>query len=221
MVFADDHAQYVEIAGDGGVRMRRLNTGDGDRKRPTPGSKCLISFSVVPAEEQGDGGRVDKHVHETFILGAPDVPLAIDIALQHMMQVTTPSLPAPPLLNQPLEQGDEFDLLVSDAYMRETIIQSAGKGQTGDSSAHADGSADAAASDVVVDAAHTTPSNAASSTETSGADTVTAAPSFDTHARHTRIRVFLHSFKGAVLCVHAARPHAPPSRKIVQVHEAY
>ena len=96
MVFADDHAQYVEIAGDGGVRMRRLNTGDGDRKRPTPGSKCLISFSVVPAEEQGDGGRVDKHVHETFILGAPDVPLAIDIALQHMMQVTTPSLPAPP-----------------------------------------------------------------------------------------------------------------------------
>ena len=96
MVFADDHAQYVEIAGDGGVRMRRLNTGDGDRKRPTPGSKCLISFSVVPAEEQGDGGRVDKHVHETFVLGHPDVPLAIEVALQLMMQATLRTFSRPP-----------------------------------------------------------------------------------------------------------------------------
>ena len=89
MVFADDHALYVEITGDGGLRMRRINTGDGDRKRPTPGSTCLISYSVVPPEEQGAGGRVDKHVHESFVLGHPDVPLAIDIALQHMMQVKT------------------------------------------------------------------------------------------------------------------------------------
>ncbi len=87
MVFADDHSLYVEITGDGGLRMRRINTGDGDRKRPTPGSSCLISYSVVAAEEQGAGGRVDKHVHETFVLGQPHVPLAIELALQHMMQV--------------------------------------------------------------------------------------------------------------------------------------
>ena len=103
MVFAEDHALYVEITGDGGLRMRRINTGDGDRKRPTPGSTCLISFNVVPAEEQGAGGRVDKHVHESFVLGHPDVPLAIELALQHMMQVFPNfALPSsPPMTLQP------------------------------------------------------------------------------------------------------------------------
>ena len=95
MVFSEDHALYVEITGDGGLRMRRINTGDGDRKRPTPGSTCLISYNVVPAEEQGAGGRVDKHVHETFVLGQPDVPLAIELALQHMMQVFFKMLHSP------------------------------------------------------------------------------------------------------------------------------
>jgi hypothetical protein len=92
MVFSDDHAQYVEITSDGGLRMRRINTGDGDRKRPTQGSTCLISYNVVLPEDQGAGGRVDKHVHETFVMGASDVPLAIELALQHMMQVTIHAL---------------------------------------------------------------------------------------------------------------------------------
>jgi hypothetical protein len=98
MVFAEDHALYVEITPDGGLRMRRINTGDGDRKRPTAGSTCLISYSVVPPEAQDAGGRVDKHVHETFVLGHPDVPLAIEVALQHMMQVALHVLSARPFL---------------------------------------------------------------------------------------------------------------------------
>jgi hypothetical protein len=38
-----------------------------------------------------------------------------------------------------------------------------------------------------------------SGVEVSDASSSAVIPTFDTHARHTRIRVFLHSFKGAVL----------------------
>ena len=79
-------------------------------------------------------------------------------------------------------------MLVSDAYMRETVIRTA-------SALHctAAAPADDAASGAT-DAAHPPPPpSAASSTETP------AVLTFDTHARHTRIRIFLHSFKGAVL----------------------
>jgi hypothetical protein len=203
MVFADDHALYVEITGDGGLRMRRINTGDGDRKRPTPGSTCLISYSVVPPEEQGAGGRVDKHVHESLVLGHPDVPLAIDIALQHMMQAKTHhviTFSQRAFSSSCSNQGDEYDLLVSDAYMRETIIRPASDCAGSAGSAADSSAAPAAETPMHADAAPPNPpSNAPASTETAEASTCAVTPSFDTHARHTRIRIFLHSFKGAVL----------------------
>ena len=72
--------------------------------------------------------------------------------------------------------------------MRETIIPS-----TSDSST-------LTAESALVDAASITHQSTTSSTsETTDACSFPALPSFDTYARHTLIRIFLHSFKGAVL----------------------
>ncbi len=79
---------------------------------------------------------------------------------------------------------------MSDAYMRETVIRTA---SASDCIAHT--SATDAASHSATDAPP--PPTAPSSSETH------VVPIFETHARHTRIRLFLHSFKGAVLCATA------------------
>jgi hypothetical protein len=90
---------------------------------------------------------------------------------------------------------------VSDAYMRETVIRTASSLDCTAAAPAAAPAADAASDDAdsgATDAAQPPPlPSAASSTETP------AILTFDTHARHTRIRIFLHSFKGAVLCAAA------------------
>ena len=73
--------------------------------------------------------------------------------------------------------------------MRETIIPSTSNSST------------LTAESALVDAASITHQSTTSSTsETTDACSFPALPSFDTYASHTRIRIFLHSFKGAVLC---------------------
>jgi hypothetical protein len=95
---------------------------------------------------------------------------------------------------------------VSDAYMRETVIRTASSLDCTAAPSAADAASDDAASGAS-DASHPPPlPSAASSTETP------AVLTFDTHARHTRIRIFLHAFKGAVLCAAACRRPLPSPR---------
>lgn len=84
--------------------------------------------------------------------------------------------------------------------MRETIIRPA----SDSAESTADRTASLAAADAHSQADATSepvPCNAAASAESSNINLSAVVPCFDTHARHTRIRIFLHSFKGAVLYV--------------------
>ncbi len=106
-------------------------------------------------------------------------------------------------------------MLVSDAYMRETVIRTASSLDCTAAAASADASAAAPAADAASDDADSGATDAAQPPPLPSAASSTETPAvltFDTHARHTRIRIFLHAFKGAVLCAAACRRPLPSPR---------